>query len=484
MAKIDMSEVKVLKEDLVSKAEGVTTSIATTKTSLNRIKDMRSFDGVAAKATKSYISDAHNNLIEVYDNLITELKENFNYSIEQFTSSVDNDANCIITSDYITKIQTDIKSSATKITTPIKSINKEIASLSDITSASSITVGEFKNNNENFKKITTNLLEKFEAFVSSSQREVAQSKEFMNILSSMQGQVQTISTVPNGISSFSKNNVAKFKEWKSQVTAIRSAAKNAKKIDGTVHFLYNLSKGHIQVSYTKNGKLSMRIVSSKAIVKDFTQIKKNGPIFKRYKFTSEWRIGTTHKKLTTNAGKLNKLGEKYTGYWGLDKVFTEVSKKTVSQRLKGALASPFTGWKDLSKFGKGMKALGIAGTVAETGLSGYENYNDATKQGIAGNKRVVSTTVNTGIDMGVSIGGAVAGAKAGAVTGALLGSIFPGPGNAIGAAVGGIIGAAAGSWAASEASKKIRNGLKKNVNNVLKNGIGKSIQKLGSWAFG
>lgn len=484
MGKIDMSEVISLKEDLTASADKLTASMSKTNSELNKIKNMNSFNGAAAKATKTYISSAHNNLIEIYDNLIADLKANINYSIKQFSSSVDSDSNCIIDSNYLNQLKTKVADSAKKISSSVKTINKEIATISDITSANSVQSNEFKSDEKQLKKIITDLVEKLEAFISASSREVSQSKDFIQILNSAQGQIQKISSVPNGITSFKQSDIDKIKEWKSKATALKSATKNAKTIDGTAHFLYHISKGHIKVSYTKNGKLSIQIVNSKAIIKNFTKIKKDGPILKRYKLTSEWRIGTTHKKLTTNAGKLNKLGEKYTGYWGLDKVFTEASKRTLSERLKTSIKSPFSGWKDLSKFGKGMKALGIAGIAVETGLSAYDNYNDATKQGITGNKRVVSTTVNTGIDMGVSIGGAVAGAKAGAATGALLGSVFPGPGNAIGAAVGGIIGAAAGSWAASKASEKVRDGLKKNVNGILKNGIGKSIQKLGNWAFG
>lgn len=162
--------------------------------------------------------------------------------------------------------------------------------------------------------------------------------------------------------------------------------------------------------------------NKKAIIKEFKQIKKTGPLFKRYKFVSEWKNNTISKALHhKKTGKLNLRGERYYDSWHLNKALTETSKKTLSQRLKGKLTGPFTGWKDLTKFGKGMKAAGIVGLGVETGLSGYENFNDATKQGMTGSKRVVSTTVNTGVDMGVSIGGAVVGAKVGAAVGTKIG---------------------------------------------------------------
>ncbi|MCA5014319.1 MULTISPECIES: T7SS effector LXG polymorphic toxin [unclassified Enterococcus] len=485
MAKIDMSEVKLLKEDLTKNADKAVSSIAETKANLGKIKDMDSFKGDGAKATKNYISSAHNNLIEVYDNIIEDLKSNFAYSMDQFSGSVDNDGSCIIDSNYVTQLKTEVTSATKSISSSIKSINTEISSISDITSASKVQTTEFKNDEKEFKKIITDMMDKFEAFISSSSNEVSQSKEFMGILTSMQGQVQKISSVSDGITTFKKSDIEKFKEWKEKFGTLRSFASKTAKVEGNLRFMYHLSKGHIKITRAKNGKLLMKIVNEKAILREFKKIKKTGPLFKRYKFVSEWKTNTVSKSLHhKKTGKLNLRGERYYDNWGLEKALTETSKKTLSQRLKGKLTGPFTGWKDLTKFGKGMKAAGIVGLGIETGLSGYENFNDATKQGLTGSKRVVSTTVNTGVDMGVSIGGAAAGAKAGAAIGTAIGSIFPGPGNLIGAAVGSIVGAAAGSWAASEASKKIREGLKKTVNNVVKDGIGKSIKKLGNWAFG
>lgn len=485
MAKIDMSEVKLLKEDLTKNADKATSAIAETKSGLGDIKDMASFEGDGAKATKDYITHAHNNLIEVYDNIIEDLKSNFTYSMDQFSSSVDNDASCIIDSGYITQLKAEVTNATKSISSAIKSINKEISSISDITSASKVQTTDFKSDEREFKKIITDMMDKFKAFVSASSNEVSQSREFISTLNSMQGQVQKISNVSDGITTFKKSDIEKFKELKEKFGALKSFASDTAKIEGNLRFMYHLSQGHIKITRAKNGKLLMKIVNKQAIIKEFKKIKKTGPLFKRYKLVSEWKTNTVSKTLHhKKTGKLNSRGERYYSRWQLETALTETSKKTLSQRVKGKLTSPFTGWKELPKLGKGLKVAGIIGLGVETGLSGYDNFNDATKQGLTGSKRLVSTTVNTSVDMGVSIGGAVAGAKAGAALGGLIGTVFPGPGNAIGAAVGGLIGAAAGSWAANEASKKIREGLKKTVNNVVKDGFGKSIKKLGAWTFG
>lgn len=484
MTKINLDEVRMLKDDLTKNADKTISALTKTKLELNKIKNMESFEGTGAKATKNYITCTHNNLLEIYDNILEDLESNFSYSIKQFSNLVDNDVSCIIDSEYVNVIKTEITSGSKDIYSATKSINNEISSISDITSASKIKTIDFKNEEKEFKKIITDMMRKFEDFISSSSNEIEQSKQFINILNSTQGQVQKISIVPNGILEFKKSQIEEFKEWKEKYSALKTFAKNTKKIDGNVRFLYHLGKKHIEVSYAKNGKLVMKIVNEKAIIKEFKKIKKGGPLFKRYKLVSEWRKGTTSKLLHNSNGRLNSRGIKYYDDWGIEKGLTTTSKVTMKQRLKGEVTSPFTGWKNLTKLGQGMKVLGIAGAVVETGLAGYDNYNDATKNGLSGNKRKISTTVNTGVDMSVSIGGAVAGAKAGALLGTAIGSIFPGPGQIIGGAVGGIIGGIAGSAIAKSATEKIRNGIKKGVNNVLKNGIGKAVNKLGNWAFG
>lgn len=471
-----MSEVTLVKEDLARNAAKATSAIAETKASFGRMNEMDSFKGNGAKATKNYISHTHNNLIDVYDTIIEDLTSNFTYSMDQFSSLVDNDTHCIIDSSYVTQLKTEVTSVTKRISSAIKSVNKEISSISDITSARKVQTSDFKNDEKEFKKIITDMLEKFEAFVAASSNEVSQSREFIRTLNSMQGQVQKISSVPDGITTFNKSNVETFKEWKEKLGSVKSFASNTKQLEGNLRFMYHLGRGHIEVTRAKNGKLLMKIVNKKAEIKKFKKIKKTGPLLERYKFVSEWKNNTISKALHhKKTGNLNLRGERYYNSWTLNKALTETSKKTLGQRLKGKATGSFTGWKDLNKFGKGMKAAGIVGLGVETGLSGYENFNNVTKQGLTGNKRVVSTTVNTGVDMGVSISGAVGGAVGGAWVGGLVGPI--------GAAVGGLIGAAVGSWGASEMTKKIRDGAKKIVNDTIKNGISKPFKKIGNWAF-
>ncbi|MGX7263800.1 T7SS effector LXG polymorphic toxin [Enterococcus crotali] len=468
MAKIDMSEVKLLKEDLTKNADKATSAIAETKAGLGNIKDMDSFKGDGAKATKNYITHAHNNLIEVYDNIIEDLKSNFTYSMDQFSSSVDNDASCIIDSSYVTQLKTEVTSATKSISSAIKSINKEISSISDITSASKIQTTEFKSDEKEFKKIITDMIDKFEAFISASSNKVSQSKEFISTLNSMQGQIQKISAVPNGIKGFNKSKIQIFKDLRNSYKNIKKYAKPG---IGAVHFVYHAKKGNIKVKYVKYGKLDIRIVNPKAII---GKIRKNR--FDKWTYTKDWGKGTAYRAMTgIKKGKveLANATSKTSKFWTLDKSVLGVSKGTIAKRLKDSVKSPFTGWKNLGTFGKFAKGAGLVGTAVDAGLSGYDNFNDATKQGLTGSKRVVSTTVNTSIDVGIKAGGAAVGAKAGAIAGAWAGSFIPIVGTGVGAAVGAIVGGAVGSGLASKVTKKVKDGIKKGINKVIKN-----------WAFG
>lgn len=90
--------------------------------------------------------------------------------------------------------------------------------------------------------------------------------------------------------------------------------------------------------------------------------------------------------------------------------------------------------KGLAKGGtKAVKALGIAGTVAGIGLSGYDLYQASKDDGL---KAGVSST-----------GGSLVGGTAGGILGGVVGSLAGPIGTAVGAAAGGLIGEKLGSLA-------------------------------------
>ena len=481
MAKIDMSEVKLLKEDLTKNADKATSAIAETKSGLGNIKDMASFEGDGAKATKDYITHAHNNLIEVYDNIIEDLKSNFTYSMDQFSSSVDNDASCIIDSSYVTTLKTEVTSATKSISSAIKSINKEISSISDITSASKVQTTDFKSDEKEFKKIITDMMDKFEAFVSASSNEVSQSREYISTLNSMQGQVQKISAVPDGVKTFKKSKVENFKSLIKGYKDIKKKAKQARGLYGALQHDLFVKNGWIVKQATKDGKGYRLIVKNpKALPQIIAKAKgaKNIPwykFWKKYKFKPlRYKDGRPYKALgSLENGELTKTGKDYYKHWGMKIPDMSTSKKSLSQKLKENVKSSIDGWKNFGKlkpYQKFLKAGGAGLAVVSTGLDGYDNFNTATKQGLTGTKRVVSTTINTGIDLGTSIAAGAIGAKVGAAAGTLAGPL----GTVAGATVGFVVGLGV-SAGINYLAKPITNALKNGVNHVIKNGIGKTV---------
>lgn len=507
MAKIDMSEVKLLKEDLTKNADKATTAIAETKSGLGKIKDMNSFKGDGAKATKDYISHAHNNLIEVYDNIIEDLKSNFAYSMDQFSSSVDNDASCIIDSSYITQLKAEVTDATKSISSAIKSINKEINSISDITSASKVQTTDFKSDEKEFKKIITDMMDKFEAFVSASSNEVAQAKESINLLNSMQGQVQKISAVPNGLKTFKKSKVEAFKSWIKGYKEIKKKAKQTRGLYGALQHDLFVKNGFIVKQATKDGKGYRLIIKDpRALPKVITKVKgaKNIPwykFWKKYEFKPlRYKKNQGYKSLgSLKNGELTQTGKDYYKHWGMKipKISDiDETKQSLSKKLKENVKSNIDGWKNFGKlkpYQKFFKAGGAGLAVVSTGLDGYDNFNTATKQGLTGTKRVVSTTVNTGIDLGTSLAAGAAGAKLGAIAGTAVGPL----GTVAGATVGFVVGLGT-SALINHVAKPVKDALKNGVNNVLKNGIGKTMKNginnmknsignmlsPGKWSFG
>ena len=92
----------------------------------------------------------------------------------------------------------------------------------------------------------------------------------------------------------------------------------------------------------------------------------------------------------------------------------------------------------LSKFGKGLGALGIGVEVATTGYSAYQSFSSGDNKG--------------GVEAISGGAGSIAGGLGGAKLGAAIGTaIAPG----IGTAIGGVLGAIAGSFAGDWAGKKV-----------------------------
>ena len=102
-------------------------------------------------------------------------------------------------------------------------------------------------------------------------------------------------------------------------------------------------------------------------------------------------------------------------------------KQPLKAGVSAALKSPvndFTGWKDVSKIGKGAKFLGAAGTVLTVGANFDHYFHD----GVQGNDYR-----DFGIDTAVDLGAAAAAAGVGAALGSL---VLPPLGTVIGAGIG------------------------------------------------
>ncbi|NJN66780.1 MAG: WXG100 family type VII secretion target [Chloroflexaceae bacterium] len=143
--------------------------------------------------------------------------------------------------------------------------------------------------------------------------------------------------------------------------------------------------------------------------------------------------------------------------------------------------------------------LGLALTIADVGLTGWENWEE--NEGLETGDRIRKTAVSTAIDSTLSIGLSTGGTYLGALGGGALGGAIGGPlGAAIGAKVGGFLGGLAGQWAAKKiqedpaygnfvnwADKKVEQGIEQGVDNVggfARNMANKADGTLDSFARG
>lgn len=131
-------------------------------------------------------------------------------------------------------------------------------------------------------------------------------------------------------------------------------------------------------------------------------------------------------------------------------------------------------WKNLSKWGKAGKGLGIASTVFMFGQNISNNFDKK------GNFDVVGLASDTLVDVTLNAGAAASGAAMGAAIGTTL---FPGVGTAIGYVAGAAISWGMNSLTFGEPPKSLVDHTKSGVKKFVKDPIG-TIGGLAKWAFG
>ncbi|MBP1044995.1 hypothetical protein I6N96_01795 [Enterococcus sp. BWM-S5] len=465
MANVDMTEVHDYFEEYTSASEVLRESLLELRNNMRSLSGLNSFEGESASAVKNYLTDVHVETSVGYQDLIDSSKSLMKFSINLFHDMVDSDHSCIIKSDYIDSLEDDVKSTKDSLKSSVESVNKEIGTIADISSASTIDAGTITDTYDKLKKVTTDLLTHLTEFTSVQNGRSSNLEELLSNLNSVHGEMSALSQSGKGISGYSKESTG---------IDILGILKKGKSIRGDVKRGIKYSKAAYLWKITKDSKLIDRskhyLSGCKYYLKDSKWSKMFG--IKFLNTDGKARILEYKNGVITKEGKniYKQLGfvdgdPKFLLNYGKGKLgVVKGVGKAAADGAKGSFKIiDYKGYSELGKFGKAMTHAGNVMSVAAVGLSAYDNYTEAKLQGLNTSQRIVSTTVNTGIDL--------AAAGAGAKVGMAIGGLVGGP-------LGIVVGVAAG-YVIGKAAAPIVKGIKDGVNYVIKNGVSKSIDAAG-----
>lgn len=509
-----MQEVNDLLDDFGVASSSLKSTLKSMKNNTNNVVGLNSFSGKAAQATKNYLKDIHIEAVNSYVEMIDDLKETLKSSVDLFYSMVDNENSAIIKSTYVESFEKDLKKNEQNIAQSIESVNTHIGSISDISSTSKIDKSEFLTDFEKVSEIIEDVLTNMEAFSSSQGEILTNVEDRISKLQSMQSSMSEVTSSKGGISNYSRKKHSAIAET---LRIIRSTRADFNKAKNVISLAYLEKTGRIKVTYGKKGSMRYELFNKSKLPGFLNKVGKKFSFVNKYadklgkldkKFVDylmeksgvkKFKYGSTKRILTSFKGttKSNKfmtlfgsatkdplILRKMNGLGSKIKTMTTI----VKDKVKSNLPTPknyktnYKNWKaDMSvagKYSKTLKAAKFAGgvaTIAATGLTAYDNFQNAREAGLSGAEVGVSTAVNTGIDLATT-GVAM---KVGMAIGT---AIFPGGGTIVGAVGGFVVGMVAGSII-DKGISPVKNYVKDKVNEGIKN-ISSAIGSFGKWAFG
>ncbi len=479
--KIAMEELLDLQLDLKSSVKNITAKLDTVKQKTNNISKMHSFQGVTADTTKQYFQNVHGQIIMDLQETTRHVLENYSKMIHAFQQMVDADSNAILTKEYLTDLNKEVKT----LENSMKDIHHEgqqiITSVSDIISLQPPVISMFIDNVSNSEKYIQNVKERFHHFNQKGLQIVNDSKQDVEKVMQKIRQLTTNSIASsNNFPKLNSKDIENIQiEWATMTVGMLAGMKSFEKVLKNINKANTLMTAAAQLyTYFKLDKKTRDILRKKGIhgftkeqYRNFNNI--ISTTFYRFKakdfmhhlgeFKTKAFTEDNYKILRDSLdaygkerGKLAMLRE-YDKLFGLEKyrefVKLSPSKKTIKmvttfgdefvgkkyKATKRAIKS-LPSWKNpkiayknvaesfkestkgMNSLGKSMKAVGKGLGPLGVGIVATDNYK--TYKGDT-QKVVVGTVVDTAFSSGAAAAGAAVGS-----------AFLPPIGTVVGAGVG------------------------------------------------
>lgn len=480
--KIAMEELLDLQFDLKSSVKNITAKLDTVKQKTNNISKMHSFQGVTADTTKQYFQNVHGQIIMDLQETARHVLENYSKMIYTFQQMVDVDSNAILTKEYLTDLNKEVKT----LENSMKDIHHEgqqiITSVSDIISLQLPVISMFIDNVGNSEKYIQDVKERFHHFNQKGLQIVNDSKQDVEKVMQKIRQLTTNSIVSsNNFPKLNSKDIENIQiEWATMTVGMLAGMKSFEKVLKNINKANTLMTAaaqlYIYFNLDEASRRKLKNLGSHALTKEqyrnLNNLLLNTTLYKFKVKEFMHHLGEFKTKAFTKdnykilrnslevygkeRGKLAMLRE-YDKLFGLEKYrkFIKLSaskkvirmattfgdefagkkykatKKTIKSlpnwknpkiAYKNATESFKEGTKGMNLLGKSMKGVGKGLGPLGVGIVAADNYK--TYKGDT-QKVVVGTVVDTAFSSGA--------AAAGATVGSML---FPPIGTVVGAVTG------------------------------------------------
>lgn len=476
---IELQEVKELQTRFNSNVEELNQHFESVLQKIMGVTQISSFQGKTADGIKGYLAMVHGKIISSYMESAELLKGQFQKTMEDFSSTVDSDADVKIYGSYLDDVKKRINGYNEGFNHSNDEARQTVGSISDIIaiqypSSSGITEGSVKSQKE-----ISDTLEKLETY-NSQQNDLQAFREMMHALDSGMNQIRTNS------GDFSSSSIEKImsSKWYGTINNSTTGGSNGNSGDG-------LSIGDILLMLATKGTVitgkmgfvlgALNFVqNAKPKRADLIDIQKgflaNGKIANTW---SKWLKGVNSafsvasskslfgkglKEVPLVGKAVTTMGKVAQEFSTIEKVAAKVGNlnHSLPENSIKAINVPKHIIKNLKPFGipavliNSAFEVGELHTALKSDKTGVEQATDVTYS-------VAKVAGNTYFSWAGGVGGVEAG-------GALGTLICPGIGTAVGAIAGGIIGATVGSTVFSKAFEYIapRKKMKEYASNFTK----------------
>ncbi|WP_096186925.1 T7SS effector LXG polymorphic toxin [Evansella halocellulosilytica] len=455
--KVKLEEVTQFSDEQYNETMNFIEGIDEVRLNIDQIIQMDTFQGKTADNSKAYFDQIHKAILQAFEDLFTALSKTIDNHIEAFQANVDANESAIVESNYLEEQVTKIDDHYNELSQVSQDINRIIQSVSDISSATTPSLNNVTNHQEDVVEVPTKLAKNLSEFTSSGKNDISNLSAIITEIESLISQIEA----KRGSS---QNNSNWFKEgldWayenkvllgtagnvvgQSRTASSSTAMYNAGKDGGLNTSQHRTSTGTgYRITATSDALEQLGVKPDGQARRDLNhRLPKNGQPLNT---VQQQRARTNQTTLRAADQRPGRTGWTNTGqqalnmhpelqYFGagsntLTPVGSakEIAKAGVHGAARGAVGA-FTDVlkKSTNKLSKVAKGAGVFGA----GLSAYTNFRDAEDDGLSGWSALGRAAKDTTIDL--AVGGAV---QAGITAAATVAIPIPGVGTAIGVVAG------------------------------------------------